>query len=179
MSTQLLVRVDQAARLTLAELGSASARLRVFGAMVHGFMMVMRTLIAVPCAVSLMLALAPAFSSEPAACPADTLTSAASGLPDHDPALARRLVASGGLLLDVRTGEEYANRHIEGAVNIPIGELKGRLAEIERLTGSDKRTPIVVYCASGRRAQQAKDVLLEAGYEQVTNLGGIDDWNRR
>ncbi|WP_437720837.1 rhodanese-like domain-containing protein [Sorangium sp. So ce861] len=98
---------------------------------------------------------------------------------DLDPALARRLVASGGLLLDVRTGEEYADRHIEGAVNIPIGELKGRLAEIERLTGSDKRTPIVVYCASGRRAQQAKDVLLEAGYERVTNLGGIDDWNRR
>jgi rhodanese-related sulfurtransferase len=142
-------------------------------------MMVVRTLIAVPCAVSLMLALAPAFGSEPAACSADTLTSPASSLPDHDPALARRLVASGGLLLDVRTGEEYANRHIEGAVNIPIGELKGRLAEIERLTGSDKRTPIVVYCASGRRAQQAKDVLLEAGYEQVTNLGGIDDWNRR
>ncbi|XYI04124.1 rhodanese-like domain-containing protein [Sorangium sp. So ce1128] len=38
--------------------------------------------------------------------------------------------------------------------------------------------PIVVYCASARRAQQVKDVLLEAGYEQVTNLGGIDDWGR-
>lgn len=78
----------------------------------------------------------------------------------------------------MRTREKYTNRHIEDAVNIPIGELKGRLAEIERLTGSDRSKPIVVYCASGRRAQQAKDVLLEAGYEQVTDLGGIDDWGR-
>jgi len=83
------------------------------------------------------------------------------------------------VLLDVRTPPEYAEHHIDGAANIPVDELVARSTEIERLTGSDKAKPIVVYCHSGKRAARAKMLLLEAGYQQVTNLGGIDDWDRQ
>jgi phage shock protein E len=129
-----------------------------------------------------MLALAGSAACERSVAPDPGAPAAVSpvseGLPDRDPALARRLVAEGALLLDVRTPEEFASGHVEGAVNVPIGELDERMHEIEALTGGDESKPIVVYCSSGRRSGMAKDKLLAAGYEQVTNLGGIDDWYR-
>ena len=127
------------------------------------------------------LALLPACSKEaPAPSPSSSgASSAQAGLPDRDPALARRLVASGGVLLDVRTTEEHAARHLDGAVNIPVNDLKSRLPEIEKLAGGDKKKPIVVHCQSGSRSQRAKEMLTAEGYEQVTNLGGIDDWDRK
>jgi phage shock protein E len=116
-------------------------------------------------------------TTPPAAASAPATASA--GLPDHDPQLAHRLVSGGAVLIDVRTPPEYAERHIEGAANIPVDELAGRSSEIAKLTGGDKAKPIVVYCHSGKRAARAKTLLLEAGYQQVTNLGGIDDWDRQ
>jgi len=130
-------------------------------------------------AVFSALTLVPACSKEPPTPSASSQASGEAGLPDRDPALARKLVASGGVLLDVRTTEEHAARHIDGAVNIPVGDLKSRLAEIEKLTGGDKKKPIVVHCQSGGRSQRAKALLTAEGYEQVTNLGGIDDWDRK
>jgi phage shock protein E len=109
--------------------------------------------------------------------PGTAQTNAAStGLPDRDPRLAHELIANGGVLLDVRTPAEFATRHVEGAVNIPVDELLGRTADVERLAGGDKNKPIVVYCGSGKRAARAKGMLLEAGFKQVTNLGSLDDW---
>ena len=101
------------------------------------------------------------------------------GLPDNDPVLAHRLVAAGALLLDVRTNAEYADRHIEGAANIPVDELAGRSADLEKLTGGDRSRPIVVYSRRGNRASRAKELLLGAGYRQVSILGGIEDWYRQ
>jgi len=98
----------------------------------------------------------------------------AGGLPDRDPALARKLAAEGAVVLDVRSPEEFAGGHAPNAINIPVGELEGRLAEV----GSDKQKPIVVYCGAGVRAGKAKEKLLSAGYTQVTNLGGLSDWNK-
>ncbi len=150
----------------------------------------MRTL-ASPLGLALVLALASACSKEapppPPATPAHGATGqaapapapAAGALPDRDPALAHKLVAAGGLLVDVRTPEEYAARHVEGAVIIPVDDLKGRLGEIDKLTGGDKNKPIVVYCQAGGRAGRAKGILLEAGHPQVENLGGIADWDRK
>jgi rhodanese-related sulfurtransferase len=112
-------------------------------------------------------------AADPAASPAQE-----GGLRDRDPELARKLVAEGAVLLDVRTPEEYGARHIEGAVNLPVGDLDRRMFEIDALTDGDRSTPIVVYCSSGRRSGVAKEKLLAAGYDQVTNLGGIDDWYR-
>ena len=77
-------------------------------------------------------------------------------------------------LLDVRGATEYAELHISGALNIPVGHLPRRLAEIPR----DK--PLVVYCASGYRSQIAASWLRAHGYAQVTNLpSGKASWSAR
>ncbi len=69
-------------------------------------------------------------------------------------------------LLDVRTREEYAFGAINGAVNIPLDELRDRLPEIP----AGKK--IVVYCAVGLRGYLALKILTARGYEQVKNLSG-------
>jgi phage shock protein E len=101
------------------------------------------------------------------------------GLPDRDPALAHKLVGQGAVLLDVRSPEEFKERHLDGAVNVPVDELPGRMGDVDKLTGGDKDKPIVVYCQAGGRAARAKEALVKAGHGQVTNLGGIDDWDRK
>lgn len=100
---------------------------------------------------------------------------AAATKPGKDPATAKQLVASGALVLDVRTPEEFADGHLPAAVNVPIDELPARLAEVDQLAGGDKARPVVVYCASGARAGKAKSVLERAGHTRVVNGGGLDD----
>ena len=80
------------------------------------------------------------------------------------------------MLVDVRTPEEYAERHIDGAINIPVDALESRLSEVAK---GDTSKPVVVYCHSGNRAGRAKKILVDHGYSQVTNLGGIDDWDKK
>lgn len=75
-------------------------------------------------------------------------------------------------LLDVRTPEEFANGHLEGAVNISVQELLTRLSEIPR----DR--PIVLYCRSGNRSNQAALMLQSAGFTDVYDLGGIIAWQQ-
>ncbi len=104
---------------------------------------------------------------------------AAVELPDRNPALGYKLVQEGALLLDVRTPEEYQSRHIEGAQSLPVQELPNRLEEVQNLLGGDKQKPIVVHCKSGKRAAQAKEILIQNGFPNVTNLGGIDDWPQK
>jgi phage shock protein E len=87
------------------------------------------------------------------------------------PGDAKKLVADGALLLDVRTPEEFAEKHLDGAKNIPVGDLEKRLTEV-----GDKNRPVVVYCRSGRRSETAKGILLKAGFKRVENLGSIDNW---
>ena len=84
---------------------------------------------------------------------------------------ARSLVADGARLVDVRTPEEFAAGHIEGAVNIPVQELERRMAEV-----GAKDTPIVLYCRSGKRSSAAARMLEAAGYGQVHDLGSIGRW---
>jgi rhodanese-related sulfurtransferase len=126
---------------------------------------------------ALLIALTSACSNDHA--PPSPAAESAASLPDHDPALAHKLVAGGGLLIDVRSKEEFSGKHVEGAVNIPVNELESRLAEVEKLSGGDKKKPIVVYCQMGGRAAQAKKLLAKNGYQQVTNLGGVDDWDKK
>jgi rhodanese-related sulfurtransferase len=83
---------------------------------------------------------------------------------------ARALVKDGASLLDVRSPEEYSAGHIDGAVNIPVGELSQRLGELPRDRG------VVVYCQSGMRSARAASVLREAGFSNVHNLGGMSRW---
>lgn len=83
---------------------------------------------------------------------------------------AQALVAAGATLLDVRTPEEFAAGHIDGALLVPVDELEGRLTEVSR----DR--PVVVYCRSGGRSARAASILGEAGYE-VHDLGGMSSWD--
>ena len=92
-----------------------------------------------------------------------------------DPATARKLVAAGAVVIDVRSAEEYADGHVPNATNIPVGEISARLAEVDKLVAGDKSRPVVVYCAAGGRAAKAKAQLDAAGYSQVVNGGGVDD----
>ncbi len=68
-------------------------------------------------------------------------------------------------LLDVRTSEEFAGGHIPGAVNIPIDELRSRLAELPH----DRE--IAAYCQVGQRGYLATRILLQAGF-LARNIGG-------
>lgn len=97
-------------------------------------------------------------------------------LPDGDSKLAHRLVEDGALLLDVRTEAEYQERHLDGSLLIPHTELAKRIDEVLKAQGGDKSKPIVVFCRRGGRAEVAKSVLLQGGFTEVSNLGGIDAW---
>ena len=84
---------------------------------------------------------------------------------------ARRLVASGALLVDVRTFEEFTSGHLPGAVNIPVQELDRRLGEL-----GPKDRPIVLYCRSGNRSGRAARMLERAGFATIHHLGSIRRW---
>ena len=81
------------------------------------------------------------------------------------------LLATESLIIDVRTDNEWNNGYIENAKHIPISELKKRLNEIQAF----KDQPVFTYCAAGKRAERAKNLLIENGFTNVTNLGGIQD----
>lgn len=70
------------------------------------------------------------------------------------------------MIIDSRTKEEYDFGHIEGAINIPVDEIRSRLNEIPR----DKK--IIVYCAVGLRGYIASRILMQHGYTDVYNLSG-------
>ena len=78
----------------------------------------------------------------------------------------------GYIILDVRTREEYDQGHIPGAILIPDTEIKAR-AEAEL---TDKGQLILVYCRSGRRSKLAAEDLVELGYTNIREFGGIIDW---
>lgn len=84
---------------------------------------------------------------------------------------ARALVQGGALLLDVRSPEEFAAGHLDGAVNIPVDALEARLDEV-----GPKERAVVVYCRSGVRSRRARALLLERGWVKVENLGGMGNW---
>lgn len=74
------------------------------------------------------------------------------------------------LLIDVRTPDEFATGHIHNAVNIPLDSIETRFSEISRTE------PVVVYCHSGNRSGKASQILANAGYTQIYDLGGINAW---
>ena len=78
----------------------------------------------------------------------------------------------GYIILDVRTQEEYDQGHIPGAILIPDTEIEARAEEV--LT--DKDQLILVYCRSGRRSKLASEILVELGYTNIKEFGGIIDW---
>lgn len=78
---------------------------------------------------------------------------------------------AGAFILDVRQPEEWNEYHIPGSILVPLDELEARVSELP----SDQE--IVVVCRSGNRSQPGRDILLDAGFTQVTSMtGGLKQW---
>ena len=76
------------------------------------------------------------------------------------------------IILDVRTTEEFAEKHIPNAINIPNETIGSEeLAELP-----DKNQLILVYCRSGNRSKQASEKLAALGYTNIYEFGGINNW---
>lgn len=75
------------------------------------------------------------------------------------------LLRRGAVVVDVRGPEEYAAGARPGSLNIPLGELEGRVKEL------DPTKPVIVCCASGARSAMAAGVLARKGFKEVVNAG--------
>ena len=76
------------------------------------------------------------------------------------------------VLLDVRTPEEFKEGHIEGALLLPNTEIEAKASSVL----PDKDARILVYCRSGNRSEEAALKLIDMGYSNVYDFGGIIDW---
>ncbi len=83
---------------------------------------------------------------------------------------ARKLIADGAQLVDVRAEHEWEAGRIEGAAHLPLDELDERAAEL------DEDRPVVVYCRGGTRSTMAAEVLSAAGYDAAKLSEGIVGW---
>ena len=79
---------------------------------------------------------------------------------------------TGYIILDVRTAQEYSEKHIPGAINIANESIGTE--DISELP--DKDQLILVYCRSGNRSKQASEKLVKLGYTNIIEIGGIKSW---
>ena len=87
---------------------------------------------------------------------------------------AKRIMDSeeGYIILDVRTRDEYETGHIPGARCFPLDDIECN-AEVYI---PDKDMMYLIYCRSGRRSKLAAEILVELGYTNIKEFGGIIDW---
>ena len=67
------------------------------------------------------------------------------------------------IIIDVKNEEEFAENHIEGAINIPVYDIANKIGNI----ASNKNDTIILYCKTGKRSKIAKDILEQEGYSNV------------
>lgn len=81
------------------------------------------------------------------------------------------------VLLDVRTAQEFAAGHIDGAINIDVMQPSFK-AEVAKLNSQDKA--IMIYCRTGGRSTRAMGMLKKEGYKEMYNLmGGFNGYSKR
>ena len=80
-------------------------------------------------------------------------------------------IKNSGIWIDVRSPEEFAEGHLEDAINIPHDQIVAKIMEIS----TDKNAPLNLYCRSGRRAENALQELRKLGYTNVINHGGYQE----
>lgn len=83
---------------------------------------------------------------------------------------AKEWVQSGARLIDVRTPQEFAEGHLQGAKNVPLQVLGSELDAV-----GQRGDKVVVYCRSGGRSAHARTMLEAAGFE-VCDLGPMSAW---
>ncbi|MDO4792108.1 MAG: rhodanese-like domain-containing protein [Buchananella hordeovulneris] len=107
----------------------------------------------------------PESAQDAAPAPADNAAVAENAAPAADQAAAQAVI------IDVRTPEEYAAGHLQGAINIDVSgaDFATKIAEL------DPAGSYVVYCRSGRRSGIALDQMKALGFTDVTNAGGLAD----
>ena len=79
---------------------------------------------------------------------------------------------SGFLIVDVRRPDEFAEGHIEGAINVPNEGITDKMPE----ELPDKDQLLLIYCRTGRRSKEASEKLAKIGYTNVYEFGGINTW---
>ena len=134
-----------------------------------------KTLAALPVLLGILLLFGCAQKNAPSGSAQPLSSSPSEGVYQKiSPEEARRMMdESGGfILLDVRTQEEFSQGHIEGAQLLPNDEI-GERAQEEL---PDKNAVILVYCRSGRRSAEAAHRLIDMGYTNIYDFGGILDW---
>jgi rhodanese-related sulfurtransferase len=78
---------------------------------------------------------------------------------------------NGAFVLDVREFNEWEDGHIPGATLIPLGQLESRMEEVP------EDQDVVIVCRSGNRSAQARDILKNAGFTNITSMaGGMNQW---
>ena len=83
---------------------------------------------------------------------------------------AREMVANGAQLVDVRSPQEFGRGALPGSLNVPLQSIQTAEQHL------DKTKPVIVYCASGMRSEQAKSVLYHMGFDAVHNLGSVNKY---
>ncbi len=79
---------------------------------------------------------------------------------------------TGYLIVDVRRPDEFAEGHIEGAINVPNEGITDEMPE----ELPDKDQLLLVYCRTGRRSKEASAKLAKIGYKNIYEIGGINTW---
>ena len=103
--------------------------------------------------------------------PSENAANVAGLPPEINTATGKQMFDEGAYMLDVRNPDEWVAYHVDGTTLVPLPDLEARVNEVPR----DRE--IIVICNSGNRSQVARDILLEAGFENVTSIaGGIQGW---
>lgn len=76
------------------------------------------------------------------------------------------------VLLDVREYSEHIEKRIEGSQLLSLSVIEVLLEN----QYPNKETTFIVYCRSGRRSAEAIEIMLEMGYQNIYDLGGLNDW---
>ncbi|WP_197041613.1 NPCBM/NEW2 domain-containing protein [Robinsoniella sp. KNHs210] len=89
---------------------------------------------------------------------------------------AEKLVSEGAILVDVRPADEDPETRIEGSLNIPLSKILEQAESILTAADATKSTNIIVYCRTGKRSSQARELLQYMGYANVFDMGGYETW---
>jgi rhodanese-related sulfurtransferase len=76
------------------------------------------------------------------------------------------------IILDVRTNQEYAEKHIARSTLLPLSEIEAKAPTAL----PDKNAQILIYCRRGNRSKTAANLLISIGYKNVSDFGGIETW---
>ena len=88
----------------------------------------------------------------------------------YDCSFVKEKINEGGQLIDVRSPIEFNMGALSGAINMPISNFQVLKDDI------DNTKPILLYCRTGARSEAVKNYLVQLGYDQVHNIGGLQQF---